>query len=189
MADLNPAATLYRHAAHLLAAHEGMLSDRRRNRPFLRALQQTLTPGSAVLDIGAGSGVWAITAALLGAKRVVAVEQDGLLIGLIRALAADNGVADRVEVIEGDSLHVPLGRDFDVVVSETIGHLAFDERIIETMRDARARFLKPGGVLIPASVTLRIAPAQLRRAASSCRRVCAGTSRASRRWRCTRRCR
>ncbi|HKQ76042.1 MAG TPA: class I SAM-dependent methyltransferase, partial [Blastocatellia bacterium] len=108
----------------------------------------------SVLDIGSGTGVWAISAAKMGARRVVAIEQDQLLIGLIKKLAHENGVADRVEVIQGDSRQVQLANEFDVVISETIGNLVFDEQIVPIMIDARDRFLKPGGVLIPESVAL-----------------------------------
>ncbi len=80
-----------------------------------------MTADSNVLDIGAGVGVWAVTAAKLGAKRVVAIEMDELLVGLTRKLAAEHGVTDRVEVIWGNSLGVTLDQEFDIVVSETIG--------------------------------------------------------------------
>ena len=114
-----------------------------------------------MLDIGSGTGVWAIAAATMGARRVVAIEQDQLLIGLIRTLARDNGVASRVEVIQGDSRQVQLDREFDIVISETIGSLIFDEQIVPIMIDARERFLKPGGVLIPDSVALVAAAGHL----------------------------
>ncbi len=112
-----------------------------------------------MLDIGSGSGLWAIAAAKLGAARVVAIEQEALLIGLIKALAIDNGVADRIEVIEGEARQVQVDGKFDVVISETIGHVIFDEQVVPIMIDARERFLKPGGVLIPGAVTLMAAPA------------------------------
>ena len=139
-----------------------MLGDAKRNRAFYRALKQTVTKDSSVLDIGSGTGIWAVAAARLGARRVVAIEVEPLLVGLIKALASDHGVADRVEVIEGDSRHVQLGNDFDVVMSETIGHLVFDEPIVPIMIDARERFLKPGGLLIPETVALIAAPAHLK---------------------------
>jgi protein arginine N-methyltransferase 1 len=56
---------------------------------------------------------------------------------------------------------VQLGRDFDIVISETIGHLVFDEQIVTIMIDAKERFLKPGGVLIPESVALVAAAGHL----------------------------
>jgi protein arginine N-methyltransferase 1 len=46
----------------------------------------------------------------------------------------------------------------DVVVSETLGNYALEEHIIETLADAKKRFLKPGGVLIPRRVEQFVAP-------------------------------
>lgn len=157
----NSEAQLYNHVNQLLAGHEKLLSDATRNQIFYQALAQNITRVSSVLDIGSGTGVWAITAAKLGAQRVVAIEQDHLLIGLINTLARENGVAERVEAIQGEARQVQLDREFDIVISETIGHLVFDEQIAEIMMDARTRFLKPGGALIPASVALVAAPVRL----------------------------
>jgi len=154
-------ARLYNHTDRLLQGHRRLLDDGERNRAFYEALQRTVKNDSAVLDIGSGTGIWAVTAAILGARRVVAVEYEPLLIGVIKALAAENGVADRVEVVCGDSRSVPLGRDFDIVISETVGHLVFDESIASIMIDARERFLKPDGILIPQTVGLTAAAARL----------------------------
>lgn len=165
MAPLPAAAHAGQHACELLRIHESLLRDAPRNRAFHCALKARVTPGCTVLDIGSGSGLWAITAARLGAKKVVAIEMMPMLAGLIRALARDHGVADRVEVITGDSRQVPLAREFDIVISETIGHVVFDEQIVEIMIDARERFLKPGGALIPETVTLMAAGAHLRKPA------------------------
>jgi len=152
-------------ACELLHLHELLLRDAPRNRPFYRALKAHVTPDSTVLDIGAGTGLWAITAAKLGARKVVAIEMQPMLIGLIKALARDHGVADRVEVIQGDSRQLRLAREFDVVISETIGHVVFDEQVVAIMIDARERFLKAGGALIPDTVTLKTAGAHLRQPA------------------------
>src|SRR6185369_15890546 len=111
---------LYTYTAELFKAHEKLLTDDHRNRAFYRALEKHVTPESVVLDIGSGTGIWAIAAAMLGAKRVVAVERDPLLIGLIRSLAKANGVDDRVEAIASESRQVQLDREFDIVVSEMI---------------------------------------------------------------------
>jgi SAM-dependent methyltransferase len=151
-------ANLYDHVNRLLAGHEKLLRDAERNRLFHEALRKSVTGETSLLDIGSGTGIWAIVAARLGARRVVAIEQDQLLVGLIKTLARENRVSDRVEVIQGDSRQVQLGREFDVVISETIGNLAFDEQIVPIMIDARERFLKPGGLLIPESVALVAVP-------------------------------
>jgi protein arginine N-methyltransferase 1 len=144
--------------ASLLVTHQRMLHDRARNRAFGRALATLLVPRAAVLDLGAGIGLWAVEAARLGARRVVAVERDRRLLPLIRQLAAENGVADRVEVRCGESRRLELGDRFDLIVSETIGSLGFDEGIVPILADARRRFLKPGGSLIPRRVAVAAAP-------------------------------
>ena len=46
----------------------------------------------------------------------------------------------------------------DVVVSETLGNYPFEEHIIETLNDARRRFLKPNGVIIPRRLEQHVAP-------------------------------
>jgi SAM-dependent methyltransferase len=156
-------AQLYDQTCQLLKIHTSLLGDGNRNRAFYKALEESIDNESRVLDIGSGTGIWAIVAAKLGARRVVAIEQEALLIGLTRALVRDNGVADRVEIIQGNAGQVELDRDFDVVISETIGHLIFDEQIVQIMIDARQRFLRPNGVLIPNAVALVVAPAHLER--------------------------
>ena len=158
----NLQAKLFDHAHRLLKTHETLLRDTERNSKFYDALKQRVTPGCAVLDIGAGTGIWAIAAAKLGAGRVVAVDMDELLVGVTRMLADEHGVSDRVEAICASSFDLQLGRDFDVVVSETIGFLGYDERIVEVMADARHRFLRDGGHIIPETVALYAAPGQLK---------------------------
>ncbi|MDB6073942.1 MAG: Protein arginine N-methyltransferase [Verrucomicrobiaceae bacterium] len=154
-------AQIYHHTFELLSIHEALLKDAPRNRAFYQALAAQVKDGSSVLDIGSGTGLWAIMAAKLGASRVVAIEKDGLMCGVIRRLAEENGVGDRVTVVEGMSNEVVLDEKFDVVVSETIGHMIFDEDVVEIMIDARERFLKPGGVMIPERVALLAAPLHL----------------------------
>lgn len=146
---------------HLLAYHQSLLADRRRNRAFAAALRARVRPGDRVMDLGSGSGIWAVLAARLGARRVLAVEKQPLLVPVIEGLARDNGVADRVEVLLGDSRRLDLPRSFDVIVSETVGSHAFDENIVPILADARRRFLKRGGALIPEGLALMAAPAAL----------------------------
>lgn len=155
-------AQLYDHTHKLLRAHEILLRDRVRNRAFYKALEKCVKSDSVVLDIGAGTGIWAITAAKLGAQKVVAIEMDELLIGLIKILAKENGVGEKVEAVCGNSLEIQLEKEFDIVISETIGYLGYDESIVSVMFDARKRFLKNGGLLIPETISLYAAAAYLK---------------------------
>jgi SAM-dependent methyltransferase len=150
-----------RRLDELLSFHRSLLADGVRNRAFEGALERYVEPKSRVLDIGSGTGVWAILAARLGAREVVAVEKEPLLIPIVRQLVRDNGVQDRVRVVLGDSRRLRLRREYDVVVSETLGNAAYDEQIVPILADAHRRFLKPGGVTIPSAVAFVAAPARV----------------------------
>jgi 2-polyprenyl-3-methyl-5-hydroxy-6-metoxy-1,4-benzoquinol methylase len=155
---------VYLHTHHIFRAHEPLLSDTNRNRAFYRALEEHITPDSTVLDIGTGTGIWAIVAARLGAKRVVAVEKDEMLIPIVKSLTRENGVEGKVEVVKTDSRELKLGERFDCIISETIGNQGFEEEIVPIMIDARKRFLKPGGTLIPNSLRLIAAAGHIKNA-------------------------
>ncbi len=68
-------------------------------------------PGERVLELGCGSGAaFLCLAARVPGIRVVAVERDPGLVALARRNAALNGLADRVEVLEGDVADPALRR-------------------------------------------------------------------------------
>jgi ribosomal protein L11 methyltransferase len=69
-------------------------------RSCLRLLERSLAPGDRIADIGAGSGILAVAAALLGARRVLALELDAYAYAAARANVAENAVEDRVEIRE-----------------------------------------------------------------------------------------
>ena len=154
---------IYFHTHHIFKAHEPLLSDANRNRAFYRALKKHITTDSTVLDIGSGTGIWAIAAAKLGARRVVAVEKDEMLIPIIRTLLKENGVEKKVEIVRTDSRKLKLRERFDVIISETIGNQGFEEDIVPIMIDARKRFLKPNGAMIPSAVRLIAAAAHIKK--------------------------
>ncbi len=136
--------------------HRRMLADRVRHDAFRAALEQAIRPGeSTVADIGAGTGVLAFFARQLGAREVWLYDP-GAALGLAEAVAARNGI-DGLNFVQARSLDVDDPPQVDVVVAEVLGNFAYEEDVLETLRDAR-RFLKPGGTLIPRSIAQWAAP-------------------------------
>jgi ribosomal protein L11 methyltransferase len=65
--------------------------------------EPVIREGDVVADLGAGSAVLSIAAAKLGASRVAAIELDHDSISNAEANVRTNGVADHVEIFEGDA--------------------------------------------------------------------------------------
>jgi SAM-dependent methyltransferase len=132
--------------------HRTMIRDRVRTEAFRRALEAAVQPGDVVLDVGAGSGILSLLAARAGAARVYAVEQTSIA-RLAEDLAAANGLGEIVEVIQGDIIEVDLPEQVDVIVSEWLGGFGIDEGMLVPVLVARDRWLRPGGIMIPALVS------------------------------------
>ena len=135
-----------------IEVHRTMICDRVRTEAFRRAIDSTVRPGDIVLDVGAGSGILSMFAAQAGAERVYAVERTTVAV-LAQELAAANGLAEVIEVIQGDVMDVELPEHVDVIVSEWLGGFGIDEGMLTPVIAARDRWLEPGGVMIPRSVT------------------------------------
>ena len=81
----------------------------------LAYLEQTLRPGTRVLDYGCGSGILAIAAAKLGATQVDAVDIDPQAVETARANASANGVLMRAMLSEAFERS-----QYDLVVSNIL---------------------------------------------------------------------
>lgn len=72
--------------------------------------------GGSFLEVGSGTGVTAVTAALTGCTRVTAVDIAGAAVANTEANAARHGVADRVRVLQSDLFDaLGAGERFDVI--------------------------------------------------------------------------
>jgi protein arginine N-methyltransferase 1 len=142
---------------YTIRGHGSMIADRVRMDAYEAALERTVRPGSVVLDIGTGTGLMALIACRLGARRVYAVDP-GDSIHLARAVARSAGVADRVEFIQDISTRVDLPERADVVVSDLRGVLPLFQQHVRSIADARERLLAPGGVLVGVRDTVYAAP-------------------------------
>ena len=137
--------------------HRTLIADRVRNEAFYAALKAVIVPGKTVVaDIGAGTGLLGLMASKLGAKSVYLFET-----AAVASVAEKIIKANRVKnchLIPCHSTDFTDRLQADVIVSETLGNYAFEENIIGTFNDARTRFLKPGGTIIPSAITQYVAP-------------------------------
>ncbi|MDQ3895967.1 MAG: 50S ribosomal protein L11 methyltransferase [Actinomycetota bacterium] len=140
--------------------HVRMLNDERRTSSFQTAIRRTVRPGDVVLEIGTGTGVLAVTAAMAGARHVYAVEATAMS-RIARRLVEINGVADGVTIIEGHSFDISLPERADVLISEIIGDDPLGEQILPTFADARERLLVADARMIPSRLRLRALPLEV----------------------------
>lgn len=137
--------------------HADMIFDDRRVSAYREAITRTIEPGDVVADVGTGTGILAFLCLKAGAARVHAIDRSPV-IHWARKLAEANGLSDGLLFHNCDSRELRLDEKVDVIVSELIGHIAFEEGMVETISDAIDRFLRPGGAIIPETVTLNAAP-------------------------------
>jgi protein arginine N-methyltransferase 1 len=130
-----------------------MIADERRMGAYAEALRRAVKPGAVVIDIGTGTGIFALIACRLGARRVYAIEPDNS-IHLAAEVAAANGYADRIEFIQDISTNAVLPETADVIVSDIRGILPLFSQHLPAIIDARRRLLAPEGILIPQCDTL-----------------------------------
>lgn len=126
--------------------HEGAPLERALNRWLRKAIYERFAitfehseplTGKTVLDIGCGSGRYAVEFAKRGAARVVGVDYAPGMLLLAREYARHEGVADRCEFREGDFTTATLDEKFDVVIA--IGVFDYQDQPAEFMRRMRDR--------------------------------------------------
>lgn len=139
--------------------HFRWLHDAHRLEAYERAIRSVVRTDSVVVDLGCGTGVLGLMAARAGARRVYAIERRGI-IDTAADIARDNGVADRISYIAGESIDITLPEPADLVMGYQMGPLGFEAGLVQVYADAARRFLRPGGTLIPAAVETWLAPAQ-----------------------------
>lgn len=137
--------------------HRTLIADHVRNQAFYEALKRVIVPGKSVVgDIGAGTGLLGVMASKLGAREVFLFETAG-----VASVAQDviqKNKARNCHLIPCHSTEFTDDLSCDVLVSETLGNYALEENIIATLNDARARFFKRDGIVIPNRIVQCVAP-------------------------------
>lgn len=111
----------------------------------LGLLEDLVTPETAMLDIGTGSGILAVAALCLGAKSALGIDIDELAAKVSRENAALNGVADRFDSHRGDLATGVEGR-FSLITANIVADV-----ILRLAPDVPAH-LAPGGAFIASGV-------------------------------------
>lgn len=137
--------------------HRTLIADKVRNDAFFRALKSVIVPGKTIVaDIGAGTGLLGMMAAKLGARDVYLYEA-----AEISGVAGEHVKQNRLRnchVMPCHSTEMVDPPQVDVIISETLGNYALEENIVDTLNDARQRFLSDGGLIIPASARQYVSP-------------------------------
>jgi len=115
------------------------------------AVERLIKPGMRVLDAGCGTGLMSFLAAKAGASEIVAVDREN--VALARALAGENGLADKIRFIEGDlttqSSDTIRGK-FDAIIAFVYtNHLVVDEARSVLVSRMREQFGNADCIVLP----------------------------------------
>ena len=118
------------HLGHEITAPPDVFAPAHASRWFLPLMEENadLFRGKSVLDIGVGSGIISLYAALLGAERVVSTDINPAALETTRLNAAEIGVADLIEtrLVSGDDISaysvIQPGERFDFIGYEVRHH-------------------------------------------------------------------
>jgi ubiquinone/menaquinone biosynthesis C-methylase UbiE len=105
-------------------------------------------PNEQILDLGSGPGILACELAREVAPegRIIAVDISADMNALATDRIRDAGLSDRIEVLEGDALALPLpDASFDAAVSTQV--IEYVEDVDAALREV-GRILRPGGRLV-----------------------------------------
>ncbi|CDS36985.1 histone arginine methyltransferase CARMER [Echinococcus multilocularis] len=122
-----------------LSQQQNMMQDYIRTSTYQRAILANSKAdfvGKVVLDVGAGSGILSFFAVQAGAKRVYAVEASNMA-EHCQVLVKANKLAGRIVVVSGKIEDITLPEPVDVIVSEPMGYMLYNERMLETYVHAR----------------------------------------------------
>ena len=111
----------------------------------LQALEKVVKKGDSVVDVGTGSGVLSIGAALLGATQVHALDLDLVAVNAAKENVELNKVDNVVEVFHGNLLDT-VKEPADVVVANILAE------IIMTFTDDAFSIVKPGGYFVTSGI-------------------------------------
>uniref|UniRef100_A0A915PPG5 type I protein arginine methyltransferase n=1 Tax=Setaria digitata TaxID=48799 RepID=A0A915PPG5_9BILA len=150
-------ATQYFQFYGYLSQQQNMMQDYIRTSTYQRAIHINAKDflDKVVLDVGAGSGILSFFAIQSGARHVYAVEASSMAIHCAELIRCNN-LTDKITIIAGRVEDITLPESVDIIISEPMGYMLVNERMLESYIHAR-KFLKSGGRMFPSRGDLHIA--------------------------------
>lgn len=136
--------------------HDIMLADTQRMSAFRSAIHSQVRQGDVVVDLGTGTGILAKFAFEAGASKVYGIDFNKDILETAKQNLSEFG--SKFVPVLGNSLNIELSEKADVVISETIGNFADNENCVLFLKDAKSRFLKEGGIMIPSRIDQMLVP-------------------------------
>jgi protein arginine N-methyltransferase 7 len=141
-----------------------LVQDTARHKLYDAAFRRAIRPDSHVLDIGAGTGLFAMMAARAGAAEVVACEANPAVAAAASEIIARNNLAGRVRVVAKQSSDLEIGIDLtkqvDVLVWDNLARNLIGAGALPAIEHAVSYLVRPGARIIPAKGAVRIALAE-----------------------------
>lgn len=111
----------------------------------LSILEDLVTDKTTLLDIGTGSGILAVAACLLGAKKAVGVDIDALAVDTANGNAERNGVSGDTEFFVGDLADKVSGK-YDIICANIVAD------VVMRLFDNVGNYMSDGGYLLVSGI-------------------------------------
>ncbi|XP_016115781.1 histone-arginine methyltransferase CARM1-like [Sinocyclocheilus grahami] len=137
---------------------QNMLQDYLRTATYQKAilLNEVDFKDKVVLDVGCGTGILSFFAVQAGAKKVYAVEASSVA-KYAETLVKSNNLSNKITVLSGKIEEVSCSEKVDVIISEPMGYMLLNERMLESYLHAK-NWLKPKGMMFPTQGDIHLAP-------------------------------
>ncbi len=124
--------------------HYVMLQDTLRVSGFQAAIQARVGVGTRVVELGGGTGILSFLAAKRGAQ-VQCIERNPALVETATKLLSENGVGERVDVIQQDAATWTPNSPVDVVVCEMLHVAMLRERQLDVIAAFKTNYREKFG--------------------------------------------
>merc|ERR1711871_781502 len=144
--------------------HATMLQDTARTEAYRDSMMKNADffRNKVVLDVGCGTGILSLFAAKAGARKVIGIDMSAMALHA-QQIVRENGYGDRITIVRGKvedlkSLPDVVGSEVDVIVSEWMGYALLYECMLESVIQARDKWLRKDGkgVVLPNRATIFI---------------------------------